>query len=651
MSCSCCSHEHHVHSGSCHHHHDSAGKVYGPMCFSSVLLITGMLLTAADVAFFRGRGVSLAWYLAAYLPVALPVLKEAWEELKHGEYFNEFTLMFIATVGAFAIGEYPEGVAVILFYTLGEHFQGRAVDRARRNIGALLDIRPEIACVIREGQTQKVSPQEVKPGELIEVKPGERVPLDGILCEETADFNTAALTGESLPRSIRPGEEVLAGMLSSDRTVRLRVTRPFSESALSRILQLVEEASERKAPAELFIRKFARVYTPAVTGLALLIVLLPYLWSLGHSDFTYLFSDWLYRGLVFLVVSCPCALVVSIPLSYFGGIGAASRAGILFKGGNYLDMLTAVDTVVFDKTGTLTQGTFTVQACQAAEGFTTEEVLRLTASAEQASTHPIAQAIVGHAREAGLKLTQAEQVREAAGYGLSCRIGSAHVQVGNTKLLKQSGIAYPQELDALTGTLVVCAVDHRYAGHLLLNDTLKPDARRAISELKGLNINNIQMLSGDRQRIVTTFARQLGIEQAFGDLLPEGKMKHVEEVRRQTGRRVAFVGDGINDSPVLALSDVGIAMGGLGSDAAIETADVVIQTDQPSKVATAIRIARRTRVIVWQNIGLALGVKLLVMLLGTLGMANLWEAVFADVGVALLAILNAMRIQGNRTAV
>ena len=644
MSCHCCPHHEHV-ASDCQHRPHSFWNEYGSMLLSGLLLVLGVSFDAADAPFFRLREVTLAWFLAAYLPVAIPVLKEAWEELRKGKCFNEFTLMFIATIGAFAIGEYPEGVAVMLFYSVGEHFQEKAVNKARANISDLVDVHPEKATVIRDGKPVQTAPEMVQVGEIIEVKAGERVPLDGTLCHDTADFNTSALTGESLPRSIAPDAEVLAGMISSNRTVHIKVSRPFNDSALSRILRMVEEASERKAPTELFIRKFARIYTPAVTCMAVLILLLPYLWSGVDGTFSYVFSDWFYRALVFLVVSCPCALVVSIPLSYFSGIGAASRLGILFKGGNYLDAITSVNTVVFDKTGTLTQGSFEVQDCQPEEGFTREELVRLMASAEQYSTHPIAKAIVDYARRSDINFSPVREVKEDAGYGLTCSLASQNLVVGNAKLLSRQHIAYPQELDAMDGTLVLCAADGRYAGYLSLSDVLKADAPEAIRALKKLNIKNIEMLSGDKQSIVTTFAHKLGIVQAYGDLLPDGKVKHIEGLRKNADNRIAFVGDGINDSPVLALSDVGIAMGGLGSDAAIETADVVIQTDQPSKVATAIRIGRKTRSIVWQNIVLALGVKVVVLLLGVVGMATLWEAVFADVGVALLAILNAIRLQ------
>ena len=618
---------------------------YWKVGLSFILLIGGIIMNALNFAFFLGEYVALIWYILAYLPVGIPVMKEAWEGIREKDYFSEFTLMIVATLGAFYIGEYPEGVAVMLFYTIGELFQNKAVDRAKRNIGALLDVRPEKALVLREDNLVVESPQNVKVGEVIEIKAGGRVPLDGVMLNEIAAFNTAALTGESVPRNIRQGGEVLAGMIATDKVVRIQVTKPFEKSALSRILELVQNASERKAPAELFIRKFARIYTPAVTGLAALIVLLPFLYSLADAQFSFIFNDWLYRALVFLVISCPCALVVSIPLGYFGGIGAASRLGVLFKGGNYLDAITQVNTVVFDKTGTLTKGTFDVQSCQAQPGVTEEKLIQLAASAERNSTHPIAKAIISYAKQRDIELIATTDVTEIAGHGLQATMDGTRVLVGNTRLLTKFGIEYPDELSSIVDTIVACAIGTKYAGYLLLSDTLKEDAVNAVKELKALNINNIQILSGDKQAIVTNFAEKLGITQAYGDLLPDGKVKHIEALRSNPANRIAFVGDGINDAPVLALSHVGIAMGGLGSDAAIETADVVIQTDQPSRVATAIHAGRQTRRIVWQNISLAFGVKLLVLILGAGGIATLWEAVFADVGVALIAIVNAIRIQ------
>lgn len=617
---------------------------YWRIVLSAVMLIAGLILNATGIAFSQGDYVAFVWYLLAYLPVGLPVIKEAFGSMARKDYFSEFTLMSVATIGAFYIGEYPEGVAVMLFYAVGEMFQDKAVDRAKRNISALLDVRPEKAAVVRDSNLVVVNPRDVRVGEVIEIKAGERIPLDGTMLSEVAAFNTSALTGESVPRHIRKEEDVLAGMIVTDKVIRIKVTKPFDKSTLARILELVQDTSERKAPAELFIRKFARIYTPVVIGLAALIVCVPFVYSLVNPLFTFLFNDWLYRALIFLVISCPCALVVSIPLGYFGGIGAASRLGILFKGGNYLDAITQINTIVFDKTGTLTKGVFEVQSCTSIR-VPEEELTRLVASVEQGSTHPIAKAVVGYAEKLGVGLVRATDISEIAGCGLEAKIEGVRVLAGNLRLLSKYGIAYPEELASITETIVVCAVGEEYAGYLLLSDSLKEDACTAIENLKLLNIKNIQILSGDKQSIVSSFAKKLGITKAYGDLLPDGKVEHIEALRRDESNRIAFVGDGINDAPVLALSNVGIAMGGLGSDAAIETADVVIQTDQPSKVATAIKVGRLTRRIIWQNVSLAFGVKLLVMILGAGGMATLWEAVFADVGVALIAILNAVRIQ------
>lgn len=618
---------------------------YWKVMLSLVMLVAGGIMNQLDIAFFKENTVSLVWYVLAYLPVGLPVIKEAWESILQKDYFSEFTLMSVATLGAFYIGEYPEGVAVMLFYSVGELFQDRAIDKAKRNISALLDVRPEKAMVVRGNEIITVNPKSVFINEIIEIKAGERVPLDGIMLNEIAAFNTAALTGESVPRDIRKGEEVLAGMIVTDKVIRMKVTKPFDKSALARILELVEDASERKAPAELFIRKFARIYTPIVIGLAFLIVLIPYIYSFINPLFGFVFNDWLYKALVFLVISCPCALVISIPLGYFGGIGAASRLGILFKGGNYLDAITRVNTVVFDKTGTLTKGVFEVESCEVIPGVSKEELIHIIASVEKNSTHPIAKAIVSYAEKKEIGLTAAENIEEVAGYGLMTEVDGEKVLVGNARLLSKYSIEFPAYILSITETTVVCAVGNKYIGYITLSDVLKDDAADTVRSLKELNIKNIQILSGDKQSIVSIFANKLGLTRAYGDLLPEGKVEHMEKLKENKDNRIAFVGDGMNDAPVLALSDVGIAMGGLGSDAAIETADVVIQTDQPSKVATAIKVGRCTRRIIWQNVSLAFGVKLLVMVLGASGIATLWEAVFADVGVTLIAIVNAIRIQ------
>lgn len=612
---------------------------------SLVMILVGSGINAMNVQLFQNEYISLVWYILAYIPVGLPVMIEAWKSILQKDYFSEFTLMSIATIGAFYIGEYPEGVAVMLFYTVGELFQEKAIDKAKRNIGALLDIRPETILVLRDGNLLSESPKKIGIGEIIEIKAGGRVPLDGVLMSDFAAFNTSALTGESIPRKIRSGEEVLAGMIVTDKVIRIKVTKSFDKSALARILELVQNATERKAPAELFIRKFARIYTPIVIGLAVLTVLLPYLYSFINLEFGYIFNDWLYRALMFLVISCPCALVISIPLGYFGGIGAASRLGILFKGGNYLDAITKINAVVFDKTGTLTKGTFAVQSVQNTEKMPTEELIMLIASVEQNSTHPIAKAIVQYADEQNIALMPANNVTEIAGYGLAAEVNGEKILVGNVRLLSKFEVEYPRSIMDITETIVICAVDNSYVGYLLLSDELKEDAQSTVQNLKSLGIENIQILSGDKQSIVSLFAEKIGISKAYGDLLPEGKVAHIEQLKRDKNNRIAFVGDGMNDAPVLALSDVGIAMGGLGSDAAIETADVVIQTDQPSKVATAIQVGQQTRRVIWQNVSLAFGVKVIVMILGAGGIATLWEAVFADVGVALIAIVNAIRIQ------
>ena len=570
---------------------------------SFILLIVGLILDHTGQGWFSPT-VKLVWYLAAFLPVGLPVIREAYHEALRKDFFTEFTLMSVASTGAFSIGEYPEAVAVMLFYTVGEMLQNRAVERASQNISRLLDVRPERTDVFREGNYINVSPKEVRTGERIEVKPGGRIPLDGILQETEVSFDTSALTGESMPRILRKGNEVLAGMIVLGQTVRIEVNRPYEQSALARILVLVKDAAERKAPAELFIRRFARFYTPAVIVLALLIVTVPAFTGLMMPSFQYVFHDWLYRGLVFLVISCPCALVISVPLGYFGGIGAASRAGILFKGGNYLDAITRINTIVFDKTGTLTTGCFDVTDIQA-HRISESELLTLLLSVEQKSTHPIAQAIVRYAKKQNISAASVSEMHELAGHGVEAVIGGQEVLVGNIRLMKERGISIPEELSDQVATVVICAIDKKYAGHLLLSDTLK-------------------------------------------DLLPEDKAAHIWEMVEEPGKSVAFVGDGMNDAPVLALSHVGIAMGGLGSDAAIESADVVIQNDQPSKVATAITIGRKTRTIVRQNIIGALVVKGIVLSAGALGYATLWGAVFADVGVALLAVLNSVRILNRK---
>lgn len=608
------------------HEHTEEQMPWWNVILSGGMLVIGLLFPYLGLDFVEKPQFLLAWYLLAFAFVGLPVMKEAWETALKGDIFSEFMLMTIACIGAFAIGEYPEGVAVMLLYCIGEALQDRAVDRARDNIQELIAFRPTVAKVVVQGKMIEKSPEEVQVGDILEVKAGDRVPLDGKLVSASAAFNTAALTGESLPRTFETGGEVLAGMIAVDAVSHLEVVRPASESAVSRILNMVESAAERKAPTELFIRRFARIYTPIVIGLALLTVVCPYLYGIFDSQYSYVFADWFRRALVFLVISCPCALVISVPLSYFAGIGLASKHGILFKGSNYLDAITEVDVVAFDKTGTLTTGEFAVQSVVGLD----QEALQTVAAMEKSSNHPIAQAI--------LKYCPTEEnisSQDIAGYGLK----NEEWLVGNLKLLDREQVSYADALRSIPETVVAVARKGKYMGHIILADTIKEDAKKAISDLPV----RAEMLSGDRQELVTKVAADLGISHAYGDLLPDGKVLHLQNVKK-AGERVAFVGDGINDAPVLALSDVGIAMGGLGSDMAIETADVIIQTDQPSKVACAMRIGRYTRRIVNQNIALALGVKAVVMLLGLLGFANLWMAVFADSGVALLAVLNAARI-------
>ncbi|MFC6225845.1 heavy metal translocating P-type ATPase [Hymenobacter artigasi] len=629
-----------AHAGHDHgdHDHGPAGdNPYLAPGISLLLMLTGIALDYYKVGFFTGY-VRPGWYSVAYLLVGWKVLRSAIQSIPSGNIFNEFLLMGIATIGAFALGEYAEGVAVMLFYTVGELFQDAAVNRAKRSIKALLEIQATEVGVLRDGQRLVLDPKAVVVGDVIEVRPGEKVALDGTLQSVRGTFNTAALTGESVPQTMQKGETVLAGMINQDTLSEITVTAAFKDTKLSRILAMVQDAVGRKAKTQQFITRFARIYTPIVVGLALLLTFLPYFFVDG-----YVFRDWLYRALVFLVISCPCALVISIPLGYFGGIGAASRAGVLFKGSNFLDVMREIDTVVMDKTGTLTKGVFAVQQVVAAPSQTEARFTALAAALEAKSTHPIARALVQHARPTGPALT-VENVEEIAGHGLRGRVDGQDVLAGNTKLLNKFSVAYPAEIDQLIDSIVVVAVGGQYAGYFTVADEIKEDAAQAVRELKAQGIKTIVMLSGDKDAIVQRVAKTLGIAEAHGGLLPEDKATHVERLKA-AGHRLAFVGDGVNDAPVVALADVGIAMGGLGSDATIETADVVIQTDHPSKIATARRIAVATHTVVWQNIWLAFAVKAVVLALGAGGLATMWEAVFADVGVALLAILNAVRIQ------
>ncbi|MDQ0638144.1 Cd2+/Zn2+-exporting ATPase [Pedobacter sp. W3I1] len=645
---SCCSTK--VHSAPKHNHdhaheegddHDHGGdpsafKTYLPALVTLVMLMIGIVFdNLFTVPAFQT--IRPYWYIVAYLPVGIPVLREVWETFKAKDFFTEFSLMSIATIGAFAIGEYPEGVTVMLFYTIGELFQMAAVNRAKRNIKALLDVRADIAHVFRNGKYEDINPEKVEIGETIQIKAGEKIPLDGELISDKSSFNTAALTGESKPRTINKGESILAGMLNLDKVIEVKVTKAFADSALSRILEMVQNATTRKAKTELFIRKFAKIYTPIVFFLALALVTIP-IFVLGSE---YHFQTWLYRSLVFLVISCPCALVISIPLGYFGGIGAASANGILFKGSNFLDLITKLNTVVMDKTGTLTKGVFNVQKVESS--IDEAEFLNLLTAIEAKSTHPIAKAIVEYAGQQ--EIHPAENIEEIAGMGLKGLVNGKAVLAGNVKLLEKFNIDFEPNIASIEESIVVVAVDQKYVGYVLIADEIKEDAAEAIKQLHENGIKQVVMLSGDKTSIVKKVATSLGIDTYFGDLLPEDKVARLEEIKSDKSKVVAFVGDGINDTPVLAISDIGIAMGAMGSDAAIETADVVIQTDQPSKIATAVKIGKATKNVVIQNIVLAFAVKALVLILGAGGIATMWEAVFADVGVALLAILNAVRIQ------
>lgn len=577
--------------------------------------------------------------LIAYWLAGKNVLDLAWRKSKRGDFFNEFVLMSVATIGAFLIGSYEEGVAVMVFYQIGEWFQDSAVQKAKGNIKALLDIRPDEVMVLRNGKAETIHPSNVQLGEHIQIKPGEKVALDGELMSDNASFNTAALTGESKPDTLYKGENVLAGMINLNTPAEVKVKALFKDSKLSKILEMVQDATSRKSETQLFISRFAKVYTPIVFFLAVALIIIPYFF-VGDYEF----KEWVYRSLVFLVISCPCALVISIPLGYFGGIGLASKTGILFKGGNFLDVMTQVKTVVMDKTGTLTKGVFKVKEVVAI-GIEKDRLIKIAAAIEKFSTHPIAKAVTEYAQD-GYEDLQTDNIEEVAGHGLKGLIDGKEVLAGNVKLLKKFKIPYPKEVEQIVDTIVVLSVDGKYVGYITIADEIKEDAQKAISDLHRMGIKTV-MLSGDKQTVVDQVSRILGIDEAYGNLLPEGKVERVEALR-SSNDKLAFVGDGINDAPVIALADVGIAMGGLGSDATIETADVVIQNDQPTKIASAIRIGKITKHIVWQNIILAMTVKIIVLALGAGGVASLWEAVIADVGVALLAILNAVRIQNKQ---
>lgn len=615
-----------------HEHEHSANHL--------LLLGIGAVIYLAAIFLPLPQAFSIALFLMAYLLIGGEIVLRAAKNITRGQVFDENFLMSIASIGAFVIGQYAEGVAVMLFYQVGETFQDYAVDRSRRSIKALLDIRPDYANLKTGDTVTTVHPDDVKVGDLILVKPGERIPLDGVVTEGTSLVDTSALTGEAVPRRVAGADAVLSGSINTSGLLTIEVSKIFGESTVAKILNLVENAAGKKAPMENFITKFARYYTPAVVITAAALAVLPPLITGGS------FSAWFYRALIFLVVSCPCALVISIPLSFFGGIGGASRNGVLVKGGNYLEALNNVDTVVFDKTGTLTQGVFKVSALHPAGGFTPDELLRYAALVEHYSTHPIAKSILEAYREAAateIEPSEIESYEEKAGFGITAIIAGKTVLAGSLKLMKEGDIALGDS-PALSGTVVHLAVDGAYAGSLQISDEIKEDSAKAVEGLRSAGVRKLYMLTGDNKVTAREVSETLGLDDYFGELLPHEKVEKLEELYLQKEKgSLVFVGDGINDAPVLARADVGVAMG-LGSDAAIEAADVVLMTNEPSKLAKALQIAKKTNVIVWQNIIFSLSVKGVVLILGAGGLATIWEAVFADVGVALLAVLNAMRV-------
>ena len=619
---------------------ESPGNILSQNKWTIIKVLTGLVLLLAGLFFedeLHDTPYHIAEYIvfvAAYLVSGWGVIRMAVKNIVRGQVFNEHFLMTIATLGAFAIHQMPEAVAVMLFYIVGELFQDIAVNRSRRSIKSLLDLKPDHANLKTNGEVKTVSPEEVKIGDIILVRAGEKVPLDGIVTEGSSFVDTSALTGESVPRRVEKNDEILAGMINQSGLISIRVTKPFGESSISKILEMVENASAKKAETEKFITTFAKYYTPIVVFGSLLIAVLPPLFIEGAT-----FSDWIYRALVVLVISCPCALVISIPLGYFGGIGGASKRGILVKGSNFLDALTQVKTVVFDKTGTLTKGEFKVSEIVPSNGFEEKTILEYAAYAEYNSNHPIAKSLIeSYDRE--IDGARIGTVQEISGYGIRAWVDGHEIIVGNDKLLHKENIDHDR--CDIEGTVVHVVIDRKYAGYIVISDTLKDDSIYAIEQLNKKGIKTV-MLTGDNQHAAEAVAGKLNISEYFAELLPENKVEHIESMLNKNGK-VAFVGDGINDAPVLARADVGIAMGALGSDAAIETADVVLMTDSPAKVAEAIHVARRTRKIVWQNIIFALLVKGAFIVLGIFGVATMWEAVFGDMGVALIAILNATRV-------
>ena len=626
---------------------EDTGKIKKKLLIGGVLFVLGIFVPKT---LFIPK---LVIFLVSYLVIGGDVLLSAFKNILNGQVFDENFLMAIATVGAFAIGEYPEGVAVMLFYQLGELFQGIAVNNSRKSIVSLMDIRPDYANIkVGEG-IKKVSPEEIKVGEIIVVKPGEKVPLDGKIVKGASTFDTSALTGESLPREAKAGDDVLSGFINKNGLIEIQVAKVFSESTVSKILYLMENAGSKKSKTENFITKFARYYTPAVVITALIVAIFPPLLIQGAT-----FSDWIYRALIFLVVSCPCALVISIPLGFFGGIGGASRHGILIKGTNYLEVLNNLESVVMDKTGTLTKGIFKVTEVNAENNIKINDfqnnkteltkplLLKYAAHIEKFSNHPIAQSIVAEYENSVSKVDEnvVKDFEEISGFGIKVNINNHQFLAGNSKLMNLGNITFDKKENL--GTAIYLAADGKYIGNILISDEVKEDSARAIKGMKENGVKEIVMLTGDNEAIGKNIAEKLGIDKVFTELLPNEKVEKLEEIYKTKSEKgkVAFVGDGINDAPVLARADLGIAMGGAGSDAAIEAADVVIMNDEPSKIVTAIKIAKKTKEIVWQNITIAFAVKIIVMILGLFGDATMWEAVFADVGVALLAVLNATRV-------
>ena len=623
------------------------------------IIISAILFIIALVVPFSSIWINRCIFIVSYLIVAFEVLKEALENITKGEVFDENFLMSVATIGAFAIGEFPEAVAVMLFYQIGEHFQDYAVDKSRKSISSLMDIRPDYANVLRDGKEEKINPAEVKIGEEIVVKPGEKVPIDGIVVDGTSFIDTKALTGETVPKKVDKDDEILSGCINKDGVLKIKVTKKYDDSTVSKILELVENASSKKSKSEKFITKFAKYYTPIVVIIAVILAIVPPLIINGAT-----FSEWIYRALSFLVVSCPCALVISIPLSFFGGIGGASKNGILIKGSNYLEALASLETIVFDKTGTLTEGVFDVQKISPI-GLTEEELLEIATLAEWYSNHPIAKSIK-KAYNKNAEEVKVKDIKEISGKGIIAKIEEVtdeenasikdggdnskekQVLVGNEKLMEQYNISYEKSKEI--GTVLYIAIDGVFSGTILISDKIKDDSIKAIYLIKKNGVKQTIMLTGDKKEIAEHISKEIGIDKVHSELLPDGKTEKMEQLLKEKGqnKKIAYVGDGINDAPVLALADIGIAMGAFGADSAIEAADVVIMTDEPSKINTAIKISKKTMKIVRENIVFAIFVKILVLILSALGITTMWAAVFADVGVTIIATLNALRMLSKK---